>query len=164
VVCRTPGFWGTHAEANTRKPGSQDITGAFLPVTVCGVTLTNTDVGNHCSAQEALCVRVRGEQRLQLARQLTAAELNCNVETCPNSILNLLASCNQACINNNDQNAIGQCIEQVDAFNNGTAEGATGCHDRSIPGFQPPGPAGSPGDCNTASGNNVDIFSSGACP
>jgi hypothetical protein len=162
VVCRTPGFWGTHAEANPRKPNSQDITGAFLPVTVCGVVLNNTDVGNHCSAQEALCVRVRGEQRLQLARQLTAARLNCNVETCPNSILTLLDACDQACIN--DTSAVGQCIEDIDAFNNGVSPDATGCHDRQIPGFQPPGPAGSSGDCNTASGNDVDIFDAGACP
>jgi hypothetical protein len=164
VVCRTPGFWGTHAEANPRKPNSQDITGAFLPVTVCGVTLNNTAVGNHCSAQEALCVAPRGEQRLQLARQLTAAELNCNVETCPNAILNLLTSCNQECIDNDDAQAIGECIEDIDAFNNGVSPDALGCHDRPVTGFTPPGPAGSSNDCKEANGNEVTIFSAGACP
>ena len=169
VVCRTPGFWGTHAEADARKPNSQDITGAFLPVTVCGVVLTNTDVGNSCSAQESLCVSPRGDQRLQLARQLTAARLNCNVEPCGTAILTLLDGCDQACIANDDATAIGECIEDVDAFNNGTSPDALGCHDRDIPGFQPPGPAGSPGDCNVAKENDrgsdpVTIFSGDACP
>ena len=162
VVCRTPGFWGTHAEADPRKPSSQDITGAFLPVTVCGVVLNNTDVGNHCSAQETLCESPHGDQRIQLARQLTAARLNCNVETCPASILTLLDNCEQACINSTS--AVGQCIEDIDAFNNGVAPGATGCHDRSIPGFQPPGAAGSPGDCTEARKDGVTIFTGGACP
>jgi hypothetical protein len=160
-VCRTPGFWGTHAEANSRKPNSQDITGAFLPVTVCGVVLNNTDVGVCGSAQEALCVAPRGEQILQLARQLTAAELNCNVETCPNPILNLLSDCNQECINNDDPQAIGECIEDIDAFNNGVAPDALGCHERPVTGFTPPGPAGSSGDCQLAIQNQVTIFD---CP
>jgi len=133
-------------------------------VTVCGVVLNNTDVGNHCSAQEALCVSPRGEQRLQLARQLTAAELNCNVATCPNDILTLLSNCNQDCIDNNDDTAIGECIEQIDAFNNGVSPDALGCHDRPLTGFTPPGPAGSSSDCTTAIGNDVTIFSAGSCP
>jgi len=135
-------------------------------VKVCGITLNNTTVGVPCSAQEALCVAVRGDQRLQLARQLTAAELNCNVATCPNVTMDLLSTCNQACIDNNNDTLIGQCIEQVDAFNNGIAEGAQGCHDRPIPGFDPPGPAGSSNDCNAAiDDTTVDIFTnSGSCP
>jgi hypothetical protein len=134
-------------------------------VTVCGVTLTNTNVGAACSAQEALCVAPRGEQVLQLARQLTAARLNCEVETCPNAILTLLDSCDQECIDNNDSQAIGECIEQIDAFNNGVSPDALGCHDRPITGFTPPGPAGSSNDCTTAIGNDVTIFTnSGSCP
>ena len=112
-----------------------------------------------------MCISIRGDQQLQLARQLTAARLNCNVDTCPNSILTLLNTCNQACADNNNQTLIGQCIEQVDAFNNGIAPDATGCHDRAIPGFTPPGPASSSGDCNAAIGNDVTIFTnSGSCP
>jgi hypothetical protein len=169
TVCRTPGFWGTHAEADARKPRSDDVTGAFLPVTVCGVVLTNTDVGNSCSAQEALCVSPRGDQRLQLARQLTAARLNCNIAGCPSAVSTLLDGCEQACIADADATAIGKCIEDVDAFNNGTSPDAPGCHDRSIPGFDPSGPAGSPADCNRAKANDrggdaVTIFSGDACP
>ena len=144
---------------NPRKPNSQDITGAFLPVTVCG-KLLSTSQGD-CSAEQALCIAVSGDQQLQLARQLTAAELNCNIATCPNSVLNLLTTCNNACIANNDQNAIGQCIEDVDAFNNGIGL-APGCHDRIIPGFQPPGPAGSTSQCNADRADSITIFT--ACP
>ncbi len=128
-------------------------------MTVCGKTLTQSQ-GN-CSAEQALCVAVRGDQQLQLARQLTAAELNCNIATCPNAVMNLLSSCNATCAANNDQTAIGQCIENVDAFNNGIGL-APGCHDRIIPGFQPPGPAGSTSQCNDARGDSVTIFT--ACP
>jgi hypothetical protein len=156
AVCRTPGFWGTHAEANPRKPSSQDITGAFLPVTVCGVVLNNTDVGSTTSALEAICVSPQGNQVLQLARQLTAARLNCNVDSCPMAILDLLDDCDLACIN--DTSDVGDCISDVDAFNNGVSPDSLGCHDRSIPGFQPPGPAGSPNDCNTARHNDVFII------
>jgi hypothetical protein len=138
-------------------------------VTVCGVFLDNTDVGNSCSAQESLCVSPRGNQRLQLARQLTAARLNCKVQACAGPVLTLLNACEQACIANNDADAIGDCIDDVDDFNNGRNTAARGCHDRPIPGFQPPGPAGSSGDCNRAKDNDrdgdpVNIFSGDPCP
>jgi len=165
-VCRTPGFWGTHAEANPKKPNSQDITGFFLaqppqPFVVCGVTLTNTDVGVPGSAQEALCVAVQGDLQLQLARQLTAAQLNCRVESCPQDVLTLLDNCEATCVAHNSQDDIGSCVEQLDLFNNGNFNDATGCHDRTIPGFEPPGPAGSSSDCNAAIQNSCTIFS---CP
>ena len=133
-------------------------------MTVCGVTLTNTAAGNHCSAEEALCVSVRGQQVLQLARQLTAARLNCKIDTCPSPILMLLDNCDTACINNNNATDVGQCIEQIDAFNNGISPDALGCHDRQIPGFQPPGPAGSQSICGDARDNTITIFSAGQCP
>ena len=140
--------------ANPRKPSSQNITLAFLPVTVCGHTLNNTDVGNTNSALEGLCVRVQGDSFRQLARQLTAARLNCNVETCPASILDLLDDCEAACV---AHVSVGSCIDDIDAFNNGVAEGAFGCHDRVIPGFEPPGAAGSQNNCNEARSNDVFI-------
>src|SRR5207249_12088001 len=54
------------------------------------------------SAEEALCVRVRGQQARQLARQLTAAALNCVVSGKPadclgSSISDLFARCNTGC-------------------------------------------------------------------
>jgi hypothetical protein len=170
VVCRTPGFWGTHAadgSATPKKPAAQNITDFFLqqaindgtPITVCGVQINNTDPGNVNSALEALCVAPRGEQTLQLARQLTAAYLNCQVETCPAAVLTLLDDCNLACINDTD--AVGECIEDIDAFNNGVSDLASGCHDRSIPGFTPPGPAGSGNLCGSVTNDDCTIFS---CP
>jgi hypothetical protein len=170
VVCRTPGFWGTHAADGTtvpKKPNANNITLFFLqqaindgtPITVCGTQITNTDVGDQNSALEAICVSPRGDQRLQLGRQLTAAYLNCQVETCPASVLTLLDNCNLACINNTSD--VGGCIEDVDAFNNGISELAPGCHDRQIPGFQPPGPAGSGNLCGSVHTDGCTIFS---CP
>jgi len=132
-----------------------------MPVTVCGVQLLNTDPSVLNSALEALCVAPRGDIRLQLARQLTAASLNCLIETCPSSVLTLLDDCNQACIDNNSQTDIGQCIEKVDAFNNGVSDLAPGCHDLAIPQFSPPGPAGSGQLCGSVNTNNCNIFS---CP
>jgi hypothetical protein len=128
-TCRTPGFWGTHAEANPSKHNSKDITGYFLGsgLEVCGVNLTNTTPLTCNSAQEAMCVSVRGNQVLQLARQLTAAKLNCAATTntpggdCPAGAINdLIDQCNQVCIDNKsapnpDINAVGACISAVDA-------------------------------------------------
>ena len=166
VVCRTPGFWGTHAADGTdnpRKPKANNITQYFLDqaggLTICGTYLDNTDAGNQHSALEALCVAPRGEQRLQLGRQLTAAYLNCQIELCPASVLDLLDSCNEACVL--DSPDVGPCIEAVDAFNNGVSDLAPGCHDLSIPQFQPPGPAGSGNLCGSVNTNGCDIFS---CP
>jgi hypothetical protein len=174
LTCRTPGFWGTHAQANPDKHNSKDITGAFLPVSVCGITLNNTDPNKCQSAQEALCVSIRGNQILQLARQLTAARLNCAASAdvpggaCPDAaVQNLVNSCDQVCIDNKnasvpDINAIGDCIGELDAFNNGTTPLATGCHDRIIPGFNPPGAAGSSGDCSSSVNSPTNIFT--PCP
>ena len=79
-ICRTPGFWGTHA--GTEKEGhSQDITGALLAafnaantpdLTVCG-----HEINDSADAMQAICVSPKGNSDLQLARQLTAAALNC---------------------------------------------------------------------------------------
>jgi len=174
VVCRTPGFWGTHAASGSavpKKPNANNITQFFLnqaiadqmPITVCGVQILNTTPDSPNSALEALCVAPRGTIRLQLARQLTAASLNCQVETCPGAVLTRIEQCNQACIANNDDDAIGQCIEDIDAFNNGVGL-APGCHDRVIPQFNPPGPAGSGQLCGDAHTDCCDIFSCVACP
>jgi len=108
-------------------------------------------------------VAPRGDQTLQLARQLTAAFLNCQVETCPGSVLTRLDQCNQACIADNDD--VGQCIEDIDAFNNGVGL-VPGCHDRVFPQsqFNPPGPAGSGQLCGAATNDCCNIFSCAPCP
>jgi hypothetical protein len=72
-LTRTPGFWCTH----------DSVTDAFLPVSVCGIELTNT---TPCVAQSAIeDLNFSGKdfknnsttpQQLQLIRQCTAAALN----------------------------------------------------------------------------------------
>jgi hypothetical protein len=108
-----------------------------------------------------MCVSPRGDQRLQLGRQLTAAYLNCQVEVCPAAVLDLLDDCNQECVDNDDATAIGNCIEDVDAFNNGISELAFGCLDQPLTDFTPPGPAGSGQLCGSVHNNGCTILS---CP
>lgn len=203
AICRTPGFWGTHAcgldgllvalAGSNNKPNpngceksnSQNITQQVINAAggtlglICGVEITNTQVadsGDSCtelnatehSAVEAICVSPTGNQRLQLARQLTAAALNCVISgfgaDCSGGgtdLADLFSDCNTACTNNS---GFGTCIGDLDAFNNGTSSVAPGCHDRELVNeglgldFEPPGPAGSSNACNTAIQNNVTIF------
>ncbi len=87
-VCRTAGFWGTHA--GSEKGKSINITQMVIdfahyslyptgPLNVCGEKIINTKLNDAASALEGLCVAVKGNQELQLARQLTAAALNCAI-------------------------------------------------------------------------------------
>ncbi len=129
AVCRTPGFWGTHA--GTEKPQSSDITFAVIQLgggslEICGETLTDTDLNHNHSAEEALCVSIKAEPRLQLARQLTAAALNCIVSGNPGPAncvgvdlyQDLFTKCNAACAANVSE-AFGACIAVIDCLNNG---------------------------------------------
>jgi hypothetical protein len=166
---------------------SQNITAAVITlgggaIHICGETLTAaatsddeaTDpiesVDNASSALEALCVRIEGQQRLQLARQLTAMSLNCIVSgfgaDCAGSaqLANLFASCNAACID--DTAIVGSCIERVDCVNEGgffddagCRPLASGCGLRALPeevltgnasSCPDPGPAGSSDECTAA--------------
>ena len=148
-ICRTPGFWGTHG--GTEKSSSTNITQALLDafndvndpdLTICGTEINNTDVGSVNSALEAICVSSKGNQLLQLARQLTAAALNCiitssaepNGETCPSagltgavcggvSIGDIFDACNAACEAGETSVTIDSqvisCVGALDCFNNG---------------------------------------------
>ena len=160
-ICRTPGFWGTHGGS---EKGGPNITQAVLnetgPISICGVTISTTDL-TATSAIEAICVSPKGQQTLQLARQLTAAALNCgmtNSVSCGGggqnpgtnicggvSIEDVFNACNEACAAGLTSPASGDfagisCIEAIDCFNNGgsglDAEGVctgdSGCHDRPL--------------------------------
>jgi len=91
---------------------------------VCGEVIKNTTVSSADSALEAMCVSPWGAQRLQLARQLTALALNCVVShigpscSIPN-LADLFSRCNALCVANSDKEAIGDCIDAIDCFNNG---------------------------------------------
>jgi hypothetical protein len=195
-VCRTPGFWGTHGDADPEKQCSQNITQAVIDdcggtLSVCGQSITNTGTGNANSALEAICVRVRGEKRLQLARQMTSAALNCCVSGGPAdcseaSIAALFSDCNLACQGLAATRTVSDCIGAIDCFNNGgTYNEATGvcepggpgnCHEQALPLADLPlpnndpstgrcygqqGPAGSPDECNEARGNSCSVFDCG---
>jgi hypothetical protein len=149
-ICRTPGFWGTHG--GTEKSSSQDITGAVLAtfggtLEICGVTVDST-----ADALQAICVSPKGDSRLQLARQLTAAALNCAITnstgtpgectaqdgTAPCagvSVNDVFEACNDACANGDVTADVGgntvSCIGAIDCFNNGGVfDPATGnCND-----------------------------------
>lgn len=187
--CRTPGFWGTHAcpcsgtptgapapSQFCEKNGAVNYTQTVIDAAggcleICGEKISNTCLDSADSAVEAMCVEVAGVSARQLARQLMAAALNCVVSgggaTCSGiSIASVFNDCQLVCESNGTQGSrsIGDCIDAIDAFNNGLG---TGCHDRSlcnpeVPGLQaicndqPPNPAGSSGECNAAKGESND--------
>jgi hypothetical protein len=214
-ICRTPGFWGTHAGAE--KTNSQNITQAVLDavggVTVCGQPIFTTVLETRTSAVEGMCVSPKGDQKLQLARQLTAAALNCVMSGggagCTGvSIQAKFATCNDVCSGISSAMTVGDCIAAIDCFNNGGSPMSNGgcsmgtcngdgvtqcedddscthmnsvgstatcvpnlgnCHDRALVNqslgldFDPPGPAGSSGSCNSARKNKCNIFGGDGC-
>ena len=105
---RTVGFYKTH-------PGvTAQILLARGGITVCGRTLTDVDIAHAHSALEAMCVAPRGDQRLQLVRQLTAAALS--VAAGGGAID--LDPCNATCADAGaSTTALADCIDAVDAYN-----------------------------------------------
>jgi len=132
-ICRTAGFWGTHAgtECPKKQPdcGSQNITEAVVDkceacLEICGEIITNTDLDSANSAIEAICVSPGGDMRLQLARQLTAASLNCCVSGAGSDCAGLpdwqfiFDGCNVAC-EEQETEGYQPCIDALDCLNNG---------------------------------------------
>ncbi|MEO6025402.1 MAG: hypothetical protein ABIR79_00860 [Candidatus Binatia bacterium] len=191
--CRTPGFWATHACPCTgtstgnaapnqfcEKGGALNYTQTVINAAggcleVCGERITNTCLDSADSAVEAMCIDVKGVSARQLARQLTAAALNCVVSgggaTCTGiSIESVFNDCQLVCETNGTQGvrSVDDCIAAIDAFNNGLS---SGCHERSlcnpqvaglqaICNDQPPNPAGSSNECNAArdKGNDCAVI------
>jgi hypothetical protein len=170
AICRTPGFWKTHGTASQtvldQNGGCVEICGAAID------TATADSVGSSSSVLEAMCISPRGEQRLQLVRQLTALALNCGVSgfglDCGSNagLDSLFTKCNAACLANNSD--IGDCIEAIDCFNNGGAidpstglcgEAAFNCHNQPLPIAQ--GKADTPQECNAASKNSCTVILAG---
>ncbi len=162
-ACRTPGFWSTHGEITL------DLLNLAGGITVCGKPITDIDVGQKDSALEALCVAVQGNQKLQLARQLTSAKLNCLLNSdgtdadCTDAIEAKIKQCDAVCTDSKSLLAsVTACISTIDAFNNGISTLALGCHDRALPDpYDPPGSATSSQQCNDARKNQCTIF--GGC-
>ena len=135
-ICRTIGFWGARG-GDEKAPKSQNVTLQVLcgedevcdedeGLTVCGVDITDTDLNSPNSAIEAICQSPKGDQQIQLMRQLTGAFLNCNLGECSQSTLDMIEACDQACIDN--EGDLAACIGEVDCFNNGgTWDEVMGC-------------------------------------
>ena len=130
-ICRSSGFYGTHARANPAKPGSKNITQAIInagggSLNVCGECINATvPVNNAASAVEALCVSPQGTIVLQNVRQLTALALNCIItgagDDCSGSasLGALFSDCNNACLGLASTRTNAQCRAEIDCFNNG---------------------------------------------
>jgi hypothetical protein len=136
AVCRTPGFWGTHAcpcDGPCEEQGgscAQNITQAVINqcdcLEVCGQAITNTCLNDASSAVEAICVSPAGNITLQLVRQLTAMSLNCCVSGLSSNcsgdpgLASLFGECNGICTGGSDNTlTVQSCINEIDCFNNG---------------------------------------------
>ncbi|MDX1502641.1 MAG: hypothetical protein R3325_09775 [Thermoanaerobaculia bacterium] len=144
-LTRTPGFWGTHPH----------ITGLFLPVTVCGQTLTHAGAGDCEGASEALCTR-RTRAHRQLVRQLTAAKLNlaasaANGGSCGGAIEGRIAECELLCGAGQSVISSSGCIEDLTDFNERPDTFAL----TPAP-FDSPGPA-NPEECQRARRSSLNV-------
>ncbi|MFN2376773.1 MAG: hypothetical protein ABR538_09565, partial [Candidatus Binatia bacterium] len=189
-ICRTPGYWGTHG--GYAKRGSLNVTQAVLDsaggLEVCGQLITTTsNIGSPyldglglTSALEGLCVSVKGDKVRQLYRQLVATALNCQISSGTDCDVILaryidvsFEDCSALCADGGNSLAdvtVGECIEQLDCFNNGRVmvdgscvEGG-GCHDEPLCneeiGVCPlKTPASSSNACNEATKNKCTIDS-----
>jgi hypothetical protein len=141
-ICRTPGFWCTHEcgedgldKPDCEKSDSVNITQRVItyggPLEICGETIDKTSLNCPGSALEALCVsqsnkdKNKVNQNLQLARQLTAAALNCIMSgggsNCSDTSIEVLfGECNSLCAGIPDNAmTVTSCISALDCYNNG---------------------------------------------
>jgi len=197
AICRAPGFWATHA-GSEKSPGNGqpavNITGAVIDcadgncanhtasdfLLICGERIDSpdtdpadgtTDSDDAASSTEAMCVDVRGDSRLQLARQLTAAALNCLISgggaDCAGTGIytEVFGDCNATCADVTSSKAeVTACISQLDCLNKGGSfqnglcgpGGPNNCQQRILVNedlgldFDPPGSAGSSDACQAA--------------
>ena len=106
---------------------------------VCGEIISDTDKNCADSALEAICISIKGDSRLQLARQLTAAALNCVISgggsDCTGTSLysQVFSTCNSLCADSaSGQSQVTQCIGQLDCLNNGGIPLASGICQKGV--------------------------------
>ena len=118
-ICRTPGFWGARGgyDGDGFYTKGQNVTGAMLPVLVCGTLIDNTDTDSGKSAIEAICIK-GGDPKAKMLRMLTSASLNCVLGDCAPATTGLIDFCNTACIND-DSAEFGECASALGCFNEG---------------------------------------------
>jgi hypothetical protein len=188
-LCRTAGFWGTHTcpggQLTCNSGKSNNITQTLINfaggcIDVCGEVIRTTQFNDADSATEALCMSVRGNQRIQLMRQLTAAALNCIISggraDCAGvSTEALFKACNDGCAAG-DASSYGLCIAALDCLNSGGSYNPqTGvcqifsgnCYAKPLRNsklgldFNPPGPAGGGALCQSATSSPCTPVGSG---
>jgi len=118
-ICRTPGFWGArggYAGDGYYKKG-QNVTGAMLPLLVCGTLIDNTELGSGKSATEAICIK-GGDPRAKMMRMLMSASLNCALGECGPNTTALIDYCNTVC-DTEDAGGYSMCQSSLGCFNEG---------------------------------------------
>jgi hypothetical protein len=183
-LCRTPGFWKTHAgeekggKAHNLAQIVIDSTTNDTLGTICGVEINNTSVNGYSgagsypgngdeSAVEGMCVHIKTKIVRQLQRQLIAASLNCVVSggsaDCTGVSVGTdwkAANADCATVANGGTVAGGLSpwIEIIDDFNNGEPPFKCTENIEDSPVFdglnRVPGPAGSSNACNAATYND----------
>jgi len=142
LTCRSPGYWATHSGYEKPKQESINVGQELLDVVggveVCGQTITATSnaaapflagLGLESDLQ-GLCKRTKGVQQRQLYRQLVAAALNCALSgsngNCNGALSGVMEvsydDCSDVCAGNPpavDPPSVGDCIHELDCFNNG---------------------------------------------
>jgi hypothetical protein len=143
---RTIGFWKNHPAI------AQQVLTAAGGVMVCGRGLADVDVGHAHSVVEAMCVAPKGNQRLQLVRQLTAAALNVAAGGAP---FLQQATCDAVCRDGAASTAaLADCIDTVTGYNESG--------DAVLAPFDPPG-AASTDPCQRAAKTPCTFLNAGAC-
>ncbi len=146
LFTRTPGFYKNHPDI------TQHILSSVGGFSICGHAITDVGVNDGHSALEALCINIRGDQRLQLVRQLLTAALNMAAggATFPN-----FAACNSVCQDPlASTTQLSDCIDQTDTYNQ-SGDGV------AAP-FEPPGPA-APGLCGAAFETPCTVLTPATC-
>ncbi|MBP7148746.1 MAG: hypothetical protein KBD01_14525 [Acidobacteria bacterium] len=130
-ICRDADFWGTHAgnEGSCRAPG-RNLTLELVSslqdkdLDVCGKILVSTKLWSRDSVLEGLCSTPFFDDRVELARHLSATALNCAIsagtDDCTGvSIKPLFDECNATCMLNNDRAQLRSCAQRLDCYNKG---------------------------------------------
>ena len=144
---RTPGFYKNHPDV------TQDIITHAGGLMVCGHAITDVSINSGHSALEAMCVSPHGDVRLQLLRQLVAAELN--LLSGSTASYGGYAACDAVCRDGHASAwALSSCVSQTDAFNNSG--------DSLVASFDPPG-AADPTPCDFAAGTTCTVLSPEGC-
>jgi len=167
-TCRPPLFWSWHAG---REKQGTDITLAVMKsaanarLMVCGETLDDTDKNSASSTVEALCLPTPKEgeiSQLQLAKQLTAAKLNCLANGEEPECLSLISTCDTICQTPGASTAsLAACIQDLNLLNEGLSLSAPECEQGVLLGRTSASPAGSTKKCADANKTSCTIAGTG---